>query len=73
MELYVVIEVIYRPTNMDINTFNDQFTTVMENIKHEKKICYLMGDYNINLLNVESHGPTSDSMILCTAVDLFSW
>ena len=45
---------------MDINTFNDQFATVMENIKQEKKICYLMGDYDINLLNVELHGPTSD-------------
>ena len=35
---------------MDINTFNDQFATVMENIKQDKKICYLIGDYNINLL-----------------------
>ena len=60
MEMNVVIWVIYRPPNTDINTFNDQFATVMENVKQEKKICYLMGDYNINLLNVELHGPTSD-------------
>ena len=59
MEKNVLIGVIYRPPNTDINTFNDQFATLMENIKQEEKICYLMGDYNINLLNIESHGPTS--------------
>ena len=60
MEMNVVIGVIYRPKKMDINTINDQFATVIENIKQEKRICYLMGDYNIKLLNVELHGPTSD-------------
>ena len=33
---------------------------LIPNIKQEKKLYYLMGDYNINLLNVELHGPTSD-------------
>ena len=37
MEMNVVIGVIYRPPNTDINTFNDQFATVMENIKQERK------------------------------------
>ena len=59
MEKNVIIGVIYKPPNTDINTFNDQFATLMENIKQEEKICYLMGDYNINLLKIESHGPTS--------------
>ena len=60
MEKNVIIGVIYRPPNTDINTFNDQFATLKENIKQEEKICYLMGDYNMNLLNVKLHGPTSD-------------
>ena len=60
MEKNVVIGVIYRPPNTDIYTFNDQFATLVENIKQEEKICYLMGGSNINLLNVEAHGPTSD-------------
>ena len=29
-------------------------------MKRENKVCYLMGDYNIDLLNIESHRPTSD-------------
>ena len=56
----VVIGGIYRAPNTDINTLNDQIATRMDQIKQEEKICYLMGDYNINLQTVESHGPTSD-------------
>ena len=32
----------------------------MDKIKNENKICYLVGDYNINLINVDSHGLTSE-------------
>ena len=34
--------------------------TWLENTKKtENKICYLISHYNIDLLNIESHGPTS--------------
>ena len=29
-------------------------------MKRENKVCYLMGDYNIDHLNIEPHSPTSD-------------
>ena len=29
-------------------------------IKQENKICYLLGDYNINLFDMEKHIPTSE-------------
>ena len=32
---------------------------LLEKIKAENKFCYLMGDYNINLLNYESHDQTT--------------
>ena len=32
----------------------------MEKIKKENKICYLVGDYNMNLINVDSHSLTSE-------------
>ena len=44
MENNVIIWVICRHPNADINRFNDQFATVMENIKQEEKICCLIGD-----------------------------
>ena len=28
--------------------------------KHENKVSYLVGDYNINLINIESHSLTSE-------------
>ena len=32
----------------------------MDKISKENKICNLMGDFNINLLNYESHTPTDE-------------
>ena len=36
------------------------------NINKENKICYLLGDYNINLINIDSHeltGEFNDTLI----------
>ena len=33
---------------------------IVEIIRREYNMCYLMGDYNINLLNVDTHQLTSD-------------
>ena len=34
--------------------------TLLENTKTENRGCFFMVDYNIDLLNIESHGPTSE-------------
>ena len=31
---------------------------VLEKVQQENKLLYLVGDYNINLLNVDSHSVT---------------
>ena len=42
---------IYRHPSMDINTFNEKyFNDTVAKITEEKKICYLAGDFNIDLL-----------------------
>ena len=56
----IIVGVMYRPPNTDMKDFNEIIKELLENIKRENKICYLMGDYNIDLLNIESHSPTSD-------------
>ena len=43
------------PPNRDIASFNDKLCIALERIKKENKLCYLLGDYNINLLNHDSH------------------
>ena len=35
---------------------------VLEQIRQESKIVYLMGDYNINLLNSDTHIPSGEFM-----------
>ena len=55
----VIIGVIYRPPGTDLCEFNVMIGELLVNIKAENKLCYLMGDYNINLLNYESHDQTA--------------
>ena len=55
----VLIGVIYRPPNQDILLFNEKLSNNMNDVRMENKICYLLGDYNINILNYASHVPTA--------------
>ena len=52
--------VIYRPPNTNIKDFNAQIASVLEELLIDKKLVYLMGDYNIDLLNSESHDLTNE-------------
>lgn len=61
----VVVGVIYRIPNTDISLFNDKIAHIMSKIKNESKLCYMLGDYNINLLNCDVHQPTHDFVDTC--------
>ena len=45
----------YRPTKTDINVFNDKLDNISDTINKEGKLCYIMRDYNINILSSETH------------------
>ena len=46
--------------------FNDAFCELLNTMKQENSLIYLMGDYNINLLNYGKHNETNDVVdILC--------
>ena len=46
---------------MDINSFNEKyFNNTVAKITEEKKICYLAGDFNIDLLKSDSDNHTKD-------------
>jgi hypothetical protein len=55
----VVLGVIYRPPNSDLVTFIDKLNNLLQIIQSDNKICYLLGDYNINMLNFKTHELTS--------------
>ena len=55
----IIIGVIYLPPGTDMDMFNSEFSNLLNAIKTENKLCYLLGDYNINLLNYDSHELTA--------------
>ena len=55
----IVIGVIYRPPDTDLKLFNDSFNDLLDTLGRERKYCYLMGDFNINLLNFDKHAETT--------------
>ena len=50
----------YRPPGTVLNELSDLLANVLDRIKRENKICYLLGDYIINLLNYDSHNATAE-------------
>ena len=54
--------VIYRPPDnrYPIDHFNSEFDYVLNKLSVENKVCYLLGDYNIDLLKEKTHKPISD-------------
>ena len=59
-EKNIIVGVIYRPPNTDMKLFSELMTNVFERLQRENKLCYLMGDYNLDLLKHEIHPQTSD-------------
>ena len=55
----LVIGVIYRMPDSSVEIFNDRMNDWLNIIQREKKICYFLGDLNLDLLRNEEHRPTS--------------
>ena len=56
----VIIGTIYRPAATVTTQFNKKLEAVVEKIQKENKKCYIMGDYDINLLNYDVHNNTAE-------------
>ena len=56
----VIVGVIYRYPTMDITDFNCNYLNkLLENISKEQKSIFLLGDFNVNLLNYYEHNQTN--------------
>ena len=55
----IVIGVIYRIPNTNMMDFDTTLASVLEQLCMENKLVYLMGDYNIDLFNSETHDLTN--------------
>ena len=56
----VIVGVLYRPPDTNIDAFNEYLKSILRKANNEKKLLYLLGDYNINLLNADKHNATHD-------------
>ena len=56
----IIIGVIYRPPNTCIEKYTDILNDIQNKIKMETKICYILGDYHIDLLKCDFHKPSSE-------------
>ena len=59
----IIVGVVYRPNTQplaNLDLFIEKILEIHEIILNENKIAYLMGDYNINLLNFGTHIKTND-------------
>ena len=50
----IIIGVIYRPPNNNFDVFKNAMNENLEKIDRENKLCYLMGDFNLDLFKSES-------------------
>ena len=55
-----IVGVLYRPPDTNIRTFSEYLDSILLKVKAESKLLYLLGDYNINLLNSSQHNATQE-------------
>ena len=56
----IIVGVIYRHPSMDLTDFNCNYLNkLLENISKEQKFVFLLGDFNVNLLNYNEHNQTN--------------
>ena len=67
-EKNIVDGVIYRLPNTNVDAFVSKHCELVEKLSRENKLCYLMGDFNLNLLNHGNHlatGEFKDGLYSC--------
>ena len=67
----IVIAVIYRMPNTSLDIFNDRVASILNTITRENKLCYFLGDLNIDLLKHENHSPTFDFLDIMYSYSMF--
>ena len=57
----IIVVVIYRHPSMDLAEFNCNYLkNLLEKTSKEQKSIFLLGDFNVNLLNYNEHNETNE-------------
>ena len=62
-----IVGVIYRPPGDSLNLFNQELEILLSHFSRLKEDIFLAGDYNIDLLKINSHVPTRTFFNLLTS------
>ena len=54
----IIVGCLYRPPDASLNDFNRSVEDILSAISFENKLSYIIGDFNLNILNSHSHQPT---------------
>ena len=56
----IIVGTIYKHPSMDLTDFNNNYlNSLLEKISKEQESVFLLGDFNINLMNYNVHNPTN--------------
>ena len=57
----IIVGCLYKHPSMDVSEFNKNYlNTLLDELSKENKQVFLLGDFNINLLNYNDHQPTNE-------------
>ena len=56
----IIVGSVYRPPNQNTATFLDKFNDILSSISKDNKHRYVMGDFNLDLLQYNHHIPTQE-------------
>ena len=59
-EKNIIVGVVYKAPNSDGTEFNDLLENCVSAVTRENKPCYLLGDFNFDILKYSSHSATGD-------------
>ena len=66
----IIVGCLYKPPDTSVTEFNISISPVLSTISFENKLSYIMGDFNINIIN-EDHQATSDFINLMNSNSLY--
>ena len=58
----IIVGCFYRPPDASVADFNNSLEGILSTISFGNKLSYLMGVFNINILNSQSHQPSNESI-----------
>jgi hypothetical protein len=56
----IIVGTVYRPPNQNLVSFIEDFNKIISIISKDNKQCYIMGDFNLDLLHCDHHAYTQE-------------